>query len=106
MGPNAIASHPKLLNGLAANFAADNFDLKNLIRGIVLSQTYQRSGKPTDGEGDEDPRLFARMAVKVMTPEQLYDSTFALVGNPAGPLRKAAGPLANRPVRKRPANSS
>jgi hypothetical protein len=102
MGPNAIASHPKLLNGLAAHFAADGFDLKNLIRGIVLSEAYQRSGKPTDGEGDEDPRLFARMAVKVMTPEQLYDSTFALVGNPAGPLRKAAGPLANRPGAQTP----
>lgn len=97
MGPNAIASHPKLLNSLAGNFAADKFDLKNLIREIMLSKTYQRSGKPTGGEGDEDPRLFARMAVKVMTPEQLYDSTYSVIGAPAAAaqaMRK--GPLAGK----------
>jgi hypothetical protein len=102
MGPNAIASHPDLLKLLAGNFAADKFDLKNLVRAIVLSKAYQRSGKPTGGEGDDDPQRFARMAVKVMTPEQLYDSTFSIVGsaiNPQARARMAAnvpkGPLAD-----------
>lgn len=101
MGPNAIASHPNLMKSLAANFAADKFDLKNLVRAIVLSNAYQRSGKPT-GDESEDAQRFARMAVKVMTPEQLYDSTFSLVGsaiNPQARMRMAAnlpkGPLAD-----------
>ena len=102
MGPNAIASHPKLLNALAANFAADNFDLKNLIRAMVLSKTYQRTGKPTGGEGDDDPRLFARMAVKVMTPEQLYDSTFAIVGVAANDEARMRMKMANAGAKGNP----
>jgi hypothetical protein len=96
MGPNAIASHPNLLKSLAANFAADQFDLKNLVRAIVLSNAYQRSGKPTGSDSDdEDAQLFARMAVKVMTPEQLYDSTFSLVGNAVN--QQARARMANLP---------
>lgn len=95
MGPNAIASHPNLMKSLAANFAADKFDLKNLVRAIVLSNAYQRSGKPTGGESDDDAQLFARMAVKVMTPEQLYDSTFSLVG--AAVNQQARARMANQP---------
>jgi hypothetical protein len=94
MGPNAIASHPAMLDNLSSHFAADGFQVKNLFRGIVLSQTYQRSSKPTGGPGDEDPRLFARMATKIMTPEQLFDSTMsvAIVDGPAAArLKKAAG---------------
>jgi len=67
------ASHPELLADLSHAFASGGFDVKNLIRGICLSQTYQRSSKPTAGnERAED--LFVKMTVKVMIPEQLYDS--------------------------------
>jgi hypothetical protein len=93
MGPNAIPSHPKLLESLAANFAADKTDIKNFFRAVVLSDTYQRSSKPTDGKGDDDPRLFARMATKIMTPEQLFDSTMSLAvaEGTAGKLKKMDG---------------
>lgn len=94
MGPNAIASHPEMLANLSAHFAADGFRVKNLFRGIVLSQTYQRSSKPSGGSGDDDPRLFAKMATKIMTPEQLFDSTMsvAVVDGPvAARLKKTAG---------------
>ncbi|MFO0935935.1 MAG: DUF1553 domain-containing protein [Gemmataceae bacterium] len=98
MGPNAAVSHPKLLNALSAHFAADNFDVKDLVRAIVLSKTYQRTGKPGAEESSEDdPQLFARMAVKVMTPEQLYDSTFAIVGTAAADAARARAKAANLP---------
>jgi hypothetical protein len=75
-------SHPELMDALTPEFKASDFDLKHLIRTICNSQTYQRTSKgATDAD---DPSLFARMAVKVMTPEQLYDSLIAVVGNARG----------------------
>ncbi len=89
------ASHPDLLAGLSKAFGDGGFDLKNLYRVICNSQTYQRSSKPLDGN-DADPHRFARMTVKVLTPEQLFDSLAAVNGNPAGDRGKGdkggAGP--------------
>jgi hypothetical protein len=84
------ASHPDLFAALTQEFVASGFDLKHLIRGICLSTTYQRTSKAA-GLEEVDPALFARMAVKVMTPEQLYDS-----------LARFAGPAAGRGLPGRP----
>jgi len=72
-------SHPELLDELAAQFAAQGYDVKLLIRAIVLSQTYQLSSRQTD-ESQSDRRLFARMTVKGLTPEQLFDSLAQATG--------------------------
>jgi hypothetical protein len=66
-------SHPELLNELARQFALHDFDMKYLIRAIAYSKTYQRSSS-WDSADPPDPHLFARMAVKGLTAEQLYDS--------------------------------
>jgi hypothetical protein len=66
-------SHPELLDELARQFAAHHFDLKFLIRALAASEAYQLSSVTTDPV-QEDPRLFARMAVKGLTPEQIFDS--------------------------------
>jgi hypothetical protein len=87
-----LASHPELLADLAQQFAAAGFDLKYLVRAIALSQTYQRTSKPTGNNGDAGPELFARMAVKPLTPGQLYDSLTMLVGAPGN------GPRGRRPM--------
>ncbi len=73
-------SHPELLNELAADFAAHDFDLKYLIRGIAASKTYQRSSRKTHVSQTE-PQQFARMAVQGLTGEQLFDSIAAAVGH-------------------------
>ena len=39
-------SHPELLDLLAAEVAAHQFDVRWLLRELVLSQTYQRSSAP------------------------------------------------------------
>ncbi len=71
-------THPELLAELAEQFAAGGFDLKQLVRGIVNSRAYQRTSKPS---GDKpDAKLFARQAVKVMSPEMLFDSLTRVTG--------------------------
>jgi hypothetical protein len=84
-----IPSHPEMLQAVARQFAANNFDIKYLIRAICNSQTYQRSSKPHAGNGDDD-KLFSHMAVKVMSPEQLFDSLGAVLGrnDAARPARR------------------
>ena len=88
-----LASHPALLAELSRQFAASGFDLKFLVRAITLSQAYQRTSKPKGNNRDAGPELFARMAIKPLTPGQLYDSLVVLLGAPPGrgPARRAGG---------------
>ncbi len=64
-------SHPQLLDALARDFVAHNFDVKFLIRAITTSRAYQRSSA---ADGDASGRLFASMPIKGLTPEQLLES--------------------------------
>ena len=73
-------SHPRLLDELARDFADHQFDLKYIIRAITASRTYQLSSALTDESQTREPRLFARMAVKGLTAEQLFDSLAQATG--------------------------
>lgn len=88
------ASHPELLEDLTRRFKDGKYDVKAFLRGLCLSETYQRSSKPVAGNKDAVADSYARMPMKVLTPEQLYDSLFQVLGNPErGPMaRKAGGP--------------
>jgi hypothetical protein len=66
-------SHPELLDHLTDEFVDSGFDQKHLIRCICLSQTYQRTSQPTKSNKDED-QAFARMNVKVVGADGLWDS--------------------------------
>jgi hypothetical protein len=72
-------SHPELLDMLSHEFAHHDFDMKFLIRAITLSRTYQLSSA-TDPANPTPLRLFARMPVKGLTSEQLYDSLCEATG--------------------------
>jgi hypothetical protein len=72
-------SHPEVLDELARQFAAHGFDQKFVIRAITLTQAYQLTSVRTDPSQDE-PRLFARMAVKGLSGEQLFDSLVTATG--------------------------
>jgi len=95
-------SHPELLDELTRQFTASGFDVKHLIKGIVLSQAYQRTSKPSTGN-KSDEELFSHMAVKMMTAEELYDSLAMVTGAAAGDAKKGGaggkgmnvGPRAN-----------
>jgi hypothetical protein len=72
-GAHNPPSHPELLDELAEQFIAHHFDLKYLVRALVASQAYQRGSAATH-PGQDDPHLFARMAVRGLSAEQLFDS--------------------------------
>ncbi|MFO0802921.1 MAG: DUF1549 domain-containing protein [Gemmataceae bacterium] len=75
-------SHPELLNWLAKDTAEHGYDLKRLIRGIVMSQAYSRSSRyPT--ESMPGPRLFAVAKLKPLTPMQLSTSLKIAATDPA-----------------------
>src|ERR671924_411016 len=78
-------SHPELLEELARQFVVHRYDLKYLVRAITLSQTYQRTSTRTD-RSQEDVRLFARMPLKGLTAEQIFDSLATATG-----YRESAG---------------
>jgi hypothetical protein len=82
-------SHPELLDEMARQFVAHDFDLKYLIRAVTGSQTYQRSGRQTHPRQVE-PRLYARAASRALTPEQLYDSLVLATGYRPEPVRAGA----------------
>ncbi len=65
-------SHPELLRELATFFSESNFDLRMLYRVIANSRAYQRTSRGL--ASPEEERWLARMPMKRMTPEQLYDS--------------------------------
>jgi hypothetical protein len=67
------ASHRELLDDLARELAARQYDLKFLIRAIIASQAYQRTSAVSHPSHTET-RLFARMPLRGLSPEQLFDS--------------------------------
>jgi Protein of unknown function (DUF1549)/Protein of unknown function (DUF1553) len=73
------ASHPQLLAELTAQFVASKYDVKYLIRAITASRTYQRTSAASH-ISQHQPRVFARMAVKGLTAEQLFDSLALATG--------------------------
>jgi len=92
-------SHPKLLDLLASEFASHNFDVRHILRSIVASDAYQRTSRQTD-PSQQKPRLFSRMAVKGLSPEQIFDSLAQATGYvPAAVGRTSTGPGALDSVR-------
>ncbi len=81
-----LPSHPELLDELARQFVAHNYDVKFLVRAIAMSKAYQL-GSAYDGPAP-DVRLFARMPIKGMSGEQLYDSIVQATGMRDGVNRR------------------
>lgn len=75
------ATHPELLAALSEQFVQSGFDLKFLYGAIALSRTYQQTSRPGQ-QPDREAELFARMSIKVLSAEQLYDSLVQVLGPP------------------------
>jgi hypothetical protein len=67
-------AHPELLDALAQAFTESGFDVKFLIRSIVLTDAYARASVGISEENKLDIEMFAKMPVRGMMPEQLFDS--------------------------------
>ncbi len=73
IGPHNQPSHPELFEDLTQYFVKSGFDLRELYRTLANTEAYQRSSRWTSDK-EPPPELFATMAVKTLTAEQLYDS--------------------------------
>jgi Protein of unknown function (DUF1553)/Protein of unknown function (DUF1549)/Planctomycete cytochrome C len=77
-----LPSHPELLDYLAVRFMQEGWSLKQLIREIVLSRTFQMSSEPNDAGAKLDPenRLLWRMNRRRLDAESLRDAILAVSG--------------------------
>ena len=66
-------SHPELLIWLARDLAEHDYDLRRLIRGLVLSEVYAR-GSRWDGPQRPDPAFYAVAVPRALTPRQFGTS--------------------------------
>ena len=75
----AQPSHPALLDDLAARFVADGWDVKALIRELMLSRAWSLAADPPDAR-DAGNLLLARANRKPLEAEPLRDAMLALGG--------------------------
>ncbi|MCC9606064.1 DUF1549 and DUF1553 domain-containing protein [Blastopirellula sp. JC732] len=75
LSPINPPSHPELMDELTEYFVESGFDLRQLLRTIALTDAYARSSQNVEGQR---PELFANVAIKSLSPEQLYDSVLRL----------------------------
>jgi len=75
-------SHPELLDYLAARFVKEGWSVKRLIRALVLTRTFQASGRPSAEARDVDPlnRLLQHYPTRRMEAEAVRDSILAASG--------------------------
>lgn len=74
-GEHNPVTNPELLDFLADEFKAANYSPKDLVRWICNSQAYGLSSKANRwNDKPDDEVLFARMLLKTMSPEQMFDS--------------------------------
>ncbi|MFM9118669.1 MAG: DUF1553 domain-containing protein, partial [Planctomycetota bacterium] len=78
-----LPSHPELLDRLAVDFMARDWSVKQLIRELVLSRTYQlaEESSPDSRERDPDNRLWTHANRKRLDAETLLDTLLFLGGN-------------------------
>lgn len=65
-------TNPELLTALADDFVKSGYDVKRLIRTILLSASYQRSADPVAGN-EKDERFYSHYIVKRLPAEVLLD---------------------------------
>lgn len=73
------ASHPELLEALAADFAGHGFDIRHLLRTIMNSRTYQAAAQPS---GDSDEANYTHIPPRRLSAEQLLDAQHQLAQVP------------------------
>ena len=79
MGEHNPPSYPELLDTLAEMFREQSFDLRELVRWIVLSKPYALSSRTAAANKNDDPALgekpkFTHFYLRQMQAEELYES--------------------------------
>lgn len=78
----SLPSHPELLDWLALHFQNSNWNLREVLKVIVMSKTYQQSSKilPDHLEKDPDNVLLARSPSYRLPGELIRDNALAASG--------------------------
>jgi hypothetical protein len=98
--------HPELLDYLAIRFMENGWDIKSLIRDIMLTKTYQMDSIPNGKATLSDPEniQLSHQRVRRMDAESIRDNILAVSGDldlrvPDGsPMVKVDGQFARRPA--------
>jgi hypothetical protein len=77
-----VPSHPALLDHLAVSFMESDWDVKALIKQMVMSKTYRQASIATPQQFENDPenRLLARASRYRMDAEMIRDQILATSG--------------------------
>ena len=81
-GQGTYPSHPDLLDALAIEFVESGWDVRHLIRQIVMSQAYRRSSRAGQNLRERDPynELFARQGRFRLEAEMIRDMALSASG--------------------------
>lgn len=85
----ALPSHPELLDELAIQFVESGWDVKALLKEMVMSATYQQTSRitPQKSEKDGENKWLSRGPSQRLTAEMIRDQALAS----SGLLRKEVG---------------
>lgn len=77
-----LPTHPELLDWLASEFMKSDWDLKKMLKLMVMSATYQQSSHATQEKYDTDPdnRFYARSSSYRLPAEFIRDNALASSG--------------------------
>ncbi|MEZ6138236.1 MAG: PSD1 and planctomycete cytochrome C domain-containing protein [Pirellulaceae bacterium] len=81
-GQGQPPEHPELLDHLALQLIQSDWDIKHLVRQIVLSSAYQQSSQASPELRSRDPfnRLYARQTSQRLPAEMIRDAALAVSG--------------------------
>jgi hypothetical protein len=84
------ATHPRLLEELAADFVKHGYDLRHTLRRIARSAAYQRSARTVDGNS-RDQRYYSHALKRPLPAEVLADAVADVSGVPGTYGEQPAG---------------
>lgn len=81
-GQGLPPNHPELLDNLAIAFVESNWNVKELVKNLVLTRTYQLDSTPTPLMAEKDPEnnYFARQSRYRLPAEMIRDNALAVSG--------------------------
>ncbi|MFM8537724.1 MAG: DUF1553 domain-containing protein [Planctomycetaceae bacterium] len=85
-------SHPELMDWLTRDLVDHRYDLRRLVRGIVLSDAYARSSRWTSADTPPPPASYALAATRPLTPRQMATSLLVASRGTAMDVATAAEP--------------
>lgn len=90
-------THPELLKQLAREFVESGYDLRQIVRRIMTSRTYQLTSKP-NATNKDDQQNYSHALVRRLGAEQLFDSLHQFAG--ITPEFRGWGPEITRAVQR------